>query len=244
MKSIGSKVIVASIVVAAAGASAYFVVERRNNTRYVPPVQNQYLPNTPDKIEKDRVLINVPFTSQAPNAKWSDPRQQDGCEEAAILMAWLWINNDTMTKNEAEQAIIATAEYELKQYGNYHDTSAEDTAKLMREYYGHTKLEVKTNPTIDDIKSALSNGKVVLVPANGKRLNNPNFTNGGPETHFLVIKGFDEPKKQFITNDPGTRLGEGYVYDYQTLYDAMVNYPTGHHLSQEGRPKAMIVVSK
>src|SRR3989344_2804953 len=158
-------------------------------------------PATPDVVLADQVLLNVPFTSQAPLADWIDPRHQEGCEEASLLMAWLWINGQNMTKDEAEK-------------------------------------------TIEDIKNALRQGKLVLVPVNGQKLNNPNFKRPGPTTHMLVIKGFDNSKNQFITNDPGTRLGESYIYDYPVVYDAMVDYPTGDHLSQDDRPKSMIVISK
>src|SRR3989344_3566435 len=34
----------------------------------------------------DKILLEVPFTSQAPRANWAEPRFQDGCEEAAGIM--------------------------------------------------------------------------------------------------------------------------------------------------------------
>ena len=124
------------------------------------------------------------------------------------------------------------------------DLNAADTAQLMKDYFRHEKLEVKYDITIDDIKKALIDGHIVIVPANGKRLGNPNFTNGGPETHMLVIRGFDDSKNVIITNDPGTRNGNKYVYTYTTIYNAMVDYPSGYHEDQTGRPKAMIVVKR
>lgn len=228
-----------------AGAAAYSLAYKyRHQGDYIPPKQNSYQQNNTDQIKENYVLINVPFTSQAPLADWADPRHQDGCEEASILMAWLWINNKTMTKDEAEVEIENIADFELDRYGNFHDTNAADTVQVMKDYYSYQKISFSLNPTIEDIKNALRERKLVLVPANGKKLGNPNFRNGGPLTHMLVLKGFDDSKNQFITNDPGTRLGEGYVYDYQTVYNAMVDYPTGQHLSQEGQPKSMIVVQK
>ena len=199
-------------------------------------------PATPDVVLADQVLLNVPFTSQAPLADWIDPRHQEGCEEASLLMAWLWINGQNMTKDEAEKTIEDMAAFELYTYGNFRDTNSYDTARVMKDYYQYEKTEVKINPTIEDIKNALRQGKLVLVPVNGQKLNNPNFKRPGPTTHMLVIKGFDNSKNQFITNDPGTRLGESYIYDYPVVYDAMVDYPTGDHLSQDDRPKSMIVI--
>ena len=232
-----------AIILIVAALTAGFVYSRKQKAT-VPPIENSYQENKPDAIEDNHVLINVPFTSQAPNANWSDPRQQDGCEEASILMAWLWINNKTMSKAEAEKEIIAISDFELERYGNYHDTNAADTARTMKDYYGYDKLEVKMDPTIEDIKDAMREGKVVLVPANGQRLANPNYKPPGPTTHMLVIKGFDDARGKFITNDPGTRLGDGFEFTYQNVFNAMVDYPSGDHLSQEGRPKSMISIQK
>ncbi|OGE83443.1 MAG: hypothetical protein A3B95_00060 [Candidatus Doudnabacteria bacterium RIFCSPHIGHO2_02_FULL_43_13b] len=208
------------------------------------PTSTAYNPNVEEKVKSSYVLLNVPFTPQAPLANWDDPRQQDGCEEASILMAWLWIQNKSIIPTEAEETIIKISEFEKERYGNFQDTSASDTAKVMKDYYGYDKLTVSENVSVEDIKNKLRQGRLVLVPANGQRLDNPNYTGDGPSTHMLVIRGFDDSKKEFITNDPGTRKGNLYAYDYDVVLGAMVNYPTGQHLSQEGRPNAMIVVEK
>ena len=228
------------LIIVAAGA-AFYIFKKNEAGK---PVVSNYNSSTPDEIKADKVLLNVPFTSQAPLGHWSDPRQEDGCEEASLLMAWLWIKNQTLTPTQAEKAITDISDFELQRYGNFHDFDAEDTAKLMTDYYHYDKHMVTINPTIEDIKNALRNEKLVLVPANGQKLNNPHYTAPGPTTHMLVIKGFDDSKNQFITNDSGTKFGESYVYNYQTLYNAIVNYPTGDHESQAGRPKAMIAIQK
>ncbi len=191
------------------------------------------------------ILLDVPFTSQAPTGNWSDPRQQDGCEEAGLLMAWSWVNGvKTLVPTEAEKTIIDMVEFEQRTYGNYPDIDAAATAQLMKDYFHYDKLTVRYNVTIEDIKKELLAGHLVIVPANGQKLGNPNYTGAGPLTHNLVVRGFDEVKQQIITNDSGTRNGKNYVYSYTTIYNAMVDYPTGHHEDQTGRPKAMIVVER
>ncbi len=218
-----------------------------------PPVEESENPtdNTPATGGTEnapvaaKALLSVPFVAQAPNAHWDDPRQQDGCEEASLIMAYAWTQGQTtINKNDAESQIIAMSEFEKATYGNYLDLNAQDTAKLMSDYFHYDKTRVQLNVTIEDIKKELSAGHLVIVPANGQRLNNPNFTNGGPLTHMLVIKGYDDAKKIVITNDPGTRNGNGYTYSYSTIMSAMVNYPSGHHEDQTGQPNAMIVVTK
>ena len=94
-------------------------------------------------------------------------------------------------------------------------------------------------------RAELARGNLVLVPANGIKLNNPNFTPPGPDRHMLVIKGYDLDSGEFITNDPGTRKGEGYRYKEEIIMGAITDYPTGDHLQMTGEEeKAMIVVER
>ncbi|MEO8065682.1 MAG: C39 family peptidase [Candidatus Doudnabacteria bacterium] len=243
--------ILALILLAAGGA--YFV--SKNPTAHkvadvvvgkTPPQPPDitFNPSVPDVVKATSALLNVPFVSQAPTGNWADQKQEDGCEEAAVLMSWLWINDKSITPADAEKTIINMADFETAHYGNYADTDAQDTAKFFTDYYGYTNIEVKINITIDDIKNALRAGKLVLAPANGTKLGNPHYKSPGPTTHFLVIKGFDDATGLFTTNDSGTQYGKNYTYNYQTLFNALVNYPTGNHLDQTGRPKAMIIVTK
>lgn len=233
----------------AIAAYAWLAYEPKNqtteNTEYNTPNPNPNTNGSNQNITKQYVLLDVPFTSQAPTGNWSDPRQQDGCEEASLLMAWFWLSNTSLSGRDAEEKILDIAEFEKKNYNNYINTSPEDTTKLMREYFGHQKIAIKRKITATDIKLELEQGRLVLIPAYGKALNNPNFTNGGPVHHMLVIRGFDEKKKEFITNDPGTRKGEGYKYSYNTIMNAIFDYQTGSdHDNYFDTDTVILVVSK
>jgi hypothetical protein len=198
-------------------------------------------------IERSNVLIDVPFVAQAPTGNWKDPRQQDGCEEAAAYMAVLWAKGEKASSSlsELEKKIIEVSDWEEQQYGSYHDTSAKDTIeRIYKGYFQYNNIEVRDNVSIQSIKEALSQGKVVQVPADGQKLNNPNFTAPGPERHNLLIIGYDDISKQFITNDNGTRQGKSYKYSYDVLLNAIRDYPTGDHLPIKENKKVMIVVSK
>jgi hypothetical protein len=50
-------------------------------------------------------------------------------------------------------------------------------------------------------------------------------------------------KKEFITNDPGTKRGFHYRYNEKVLYNAIRNYPTGNHLPIKGEQKTGIAIS-
>jgi hypothetical protein len=65
---------------------------------------------------------------------------------------------------------------------------------------------------------------------------------------MLVIKGYDN--NEFITNEVGTKRGDGFKYKYQQLIDAVHDWdPSWYHSAvtneqMESQPKRMIVVSK
>lgn len=201
---------------------------------------------TPSIAYKTKVLIpNVPFTSQAPFAEWKNPRFQEGCEEASSLMAVYWVRNLSLDKNKAKEEIIAMSAYEAEKWDGAADTSAKDTAlRIITGYFNFTNYEIKEDISLSDIKSELLKGNLVIVPANGRALNNPHFTAPGPDRHMIVIRGYDDNLGTFITNDPGIKEGELYTYPQQLFFDAIRDYPTGTNVPIVGDKKVMIVVKK
>jgi len=206
----------------------------------MPPATEQSQP----AVSQQLVVLDVPFVSQAPYAEWEDDRFQDGCEEASALMAMRWVNHQTLSKAEAKEEIIKMAAWQSDQYDNYHDTNAADTvARLFNGYFNYSRVKAINNPKISDIKTELYVGNLVLVPTDGRRLNNPYYTPPGPSTHMLVIKGYDPQTEEFITNDPGTKRGQDYRYNTSVLWEGILDYPTGNHEPIQTEAKAMIVVS-
>ena len=190
-------------------------------------------------------LAAVPFTAQAPFGNWADQRQQHGCEEASALMAIKWARQQSLTKEIALKEITKLADWLKKKHGESRDSSAQDTVNwIFKEYFQYDKVRLKKGTTLDDIINELTKGNLIIAPMNGQLLHNPNFKQPGPERHMLVIIGFDPLKKQFITNDPGTRNGANYRYNYTTLYNASRDYPTGYHKPIKKVEKNIIIVGK
>ncbi|OGY50361.1 MAG: hypothetical protein A3J59_01170 [Candidatus Buchananbacteria bacterium RIFCSPHIGHO2_02_FULL_56_16] len=187
----------------------------------------------------------VPFTSQAPYTVWDD-LHQEACEEASMIMADAFFNDRALTAHSAEQALLNLVKWETDQ-GYLVDVTAAEAAQIMVDYFG-LSAEVVTEVTVDRIKTELNKGKLVIVPAAGRELGNPNFRRPGPIYHMLVIRGYDGTR--FITNDPGTRKGEKYTYAYDTLLSAIHDWDhdrarggmTNEEIAQ-GR-KVMIVVGQ
>jgi hypothetical protein len=190
------------------------------------------------------VLLDVPFTAQAPLGEWFDPRQDYGCEEASSIMAYQWVSNELFTKLQVKNLIIDMSDWQLELDNNYYDRSAMDTVTMFKEYFNYDQVSLIYDITIDDIKNQLAQGNLVVVPVHGQILNNPFFTPPGPIQHMVVVKGYDDETKEFITNDPGTRRGENFRYSYSTLASALMDYETGHGEPIVDKRTAMIVISK
>lgn len=205
-------------------------------------------PFSPAAISQ-KIQQTVPFIVQAPFANWKDIDFQNGCEEASIVMAMGWINGEkTISPTEAKKRILEIIAFENKTLGYSADTDVTDIEKIFRQYYKYENIKVAKNISIEDIKNELQKGNLVLVPAFGRALKNPNFTQPGPITHMLVIIGYDPVAKEFITNDPGTRNGAGYRYGENVFFSAIWEYSSGKEPpsipNSETMPKAMISVGK
>lgn len=160
-------------------------------------------------------------------------------------MAMSWVRNTDITPEKARQEIIAISDYELANYGVYLDTSAQDTVDwIFKGYYGYKNVELFYDISVEDIKNQLKKGNLVIVPVNGQELHNPYYTAPGPLRHKVVIIGYDPDNREFITNDPGTRLGKQYRYSEQVLFNAIHDYLTGNDLPLPPKRTAMIVVKK
>jgi hypothetical protein len=174
----------------------------------------------PNTLLPAEVNLKIPFTSQAPNQNWSLPYQQF-CEEASVLMVSSYIKNQPIIgPSDADTKLLAIMNFEIKKFGYYEDTTAEETATILKEFYGIDKVQVVPDPTIPNIKRALSMGKAVLVPLAGQQIGNPNYKQPGPLYHMLVIKGYTK-SGDFITNDPGTRKGADYIYNPNVIMNAI-----------------------
>lgn len=182
--------------------------------------------------------LAVPFTVQAPNANW-DEVHQEFCEEASVLMAVSYIKDwDIPDADTADRKMFEIKTFEEKRFGYYKDTTAEEMAAIIREFYGIDKVKVVYNPTVEDIKKALNEKKVIIAPAAGRQLGNPYFRQPGPLYHALVIKGYTK-EDNFITNDPGTRRGADFIYNPNVLMNAIHDWNGGD--VENGR-KAVIIV--
>lgn len=217
------------------------------------PVAEEYRPNARDGVAGDKKPATgrvsslpkqkhllVPFTPQAPKANWDMP-YQEACEEASIIMVSGYYRGDkgTYASSTADEMILDLIRLEEDEFGFGPDITSSEAASVLEAYDSSLKATVVSVTSTDSIKSYVARGIPVIVPADGKALPNPNFRNGGPVYHMLVVTGYTEDR--FITNDPGTRNGYDFTYTYDDLMNAIHDWNDGD--VPNGR-KLMIVVEK
>jgi hypothetical protein len=173
------------------------------------------------------VNLAVPFLLQAPKQNWDQPFG-DACEEASEIMLDAFYDGRVKDygADEGENVILDVVAFEDATYGHNKDTTSEEVVRTLREHFGYSRVSIKPIASADDIRRELAAGRPVIVPAYGKALLNPNFRNGGPVYHMLVIKGY-RTDGSWITNDPGTRRGKDYVYPEKRLMDAIHDFNGG-----------------
>lgn len=180
---------------------------------------------TPTTVQKHSINLPVPFTSQAPTGNW-DKMHNENCEEASSIMAMAYYNDSYKNKTKldasfVEEQMTKLTDWQLKNFGYNLDINSQETAEMIEKNYG-LKTTILTDYSIEDIKKELAQNHLVLIPVNGQLIGNPNYKQPGPKYHMLVIRGYSGDS--IITNDPGTRNGQNYTYDFKTLYNANGNW--------------------
>ncbi len=173
------------------------------------------------EIIKKEINLNIPFISQAPTANWEQP-YQDACEEVSILMVdYYYTKKEPPSAEELEFFIQEMVKWQEENWGEHLNLPIIKLKEFVENYFNY-KTEIIYDLNVEKIKNYLDRGIPVIVPANGKKLDNPYFSNGGPEYHMLVIKGY--LGDNFITNDPGTKRGLNFIYTSENLLYSIADW--------------------
>ncbi len=199
------------------------------NTETFPPkagmnassTQNDDEVPNPSELIKEEVNLKVPFIVQSPDQKWQGI-YKEACEEASILMVYGFLESKEITVDFAMTQIADMINWADTNITISEDLTSAQTLELARGFYKLTGEVIKLN-SIDDIKKIVSNGNLVIIPALGRELKNPNFKSPGPLYHMLVVKGYTK-SGMIITNDPGTRKGKDYLYDPVIFWNAIADW--------------------
>lgn len=226
--------------------SALYAIIRHNNpnlliTNLVTTVAPRPTAITPEGIPDYHLLVAT-FVPQAPEKNWDQP-WQDACEEAALLTVDYYYQSavPSLAQIVTRLNTVFTIEQEL---GFGHDVNMTQLATVANKL-GY-RSQIIENPTIQQLKTYISQNIPVIVPANGKTLfrENKRFKNGGPWYHQLTILGYDDRRSQFIVHDVGTQFGANFRYSYPTLMASIHDFPDSGHKEDidQGPPRVLILL--
>jgi len=187
----------------------------------VAPVPTKIL----DSGIPDKHLIETTFVPQSPEKNWDEP-WQDACEEASLLTVDYFYRNITQSDLQTIKAdLLKMIDFENQQSFT-HDMNL-DQMSFVAQNYLHYSTKIIDNPTIENIKTYLSQNIPIIVPANGKTLyqENKHFNDGGPYYHNLVILGYDDNTQKFTVHDVGTQFGAYFKYSYSLLISSIHDFP-------------------
>ncbi|MCL5666208.1 MAG: C39 family peptidase [Patescibacteria group bacterium] len=184
--------------------------------------------------------LQVPFTVQAPTGNW-DELHNESCEEASAIMAEEYFSGNKKPQLDpqfVESQIADLTKWEKDNYGHYLDTTATETAKMIERVYG-LKAKLLNNFSETDLKNELAQNHLVIISENGQKLGNPYYKQPGPIHHMLVIRGFNGG--YFITNDPGTKRGQSYLYSFNTIKSAAADWDQSKQTVDQNQKVAIAV---
>lgn len=164
--------------------------------------------------------LEVQFICQAPletEANWV--YHEESCEEAAVLMAYNFRENQTVTKEEANEIILDMIKWQEENLGSHHDLYADELKNFIIGYYGipESDITIIYDASIEELKKQINMGHPVIVPITGEILKNPYYPY--PGYHMLLAIGYTEDR--IITNDNGTRRGKDFSYEISVFEAAM-----------------------
>jgi len=182
-------------------------------------------------------IHNVPFEPQAPFANW-DHLHDEACEEASLIIVNYYLTNQGLNASIMEDQIQKITSWEIDNWQVPDKDLTVAELKIIAENFYHLNPEIKKINELNDIKKQISSGHIVIVPAAGRLLGNPNFRSPGPIYHMLVVTGYTP--SGFITNDVGTKRGLNFQYKNDIFFSAIHDWSGSSDTINSGE-KLMLV---
>lgn len=195
--------------------------------------QNVNKPINADKpvvpaVNTRKVFLTVPYINEAPGNVWTGP-WKNACEEASVTMVdKYYYGLSSVPVADSKKMMSDLFDFQNKIWGSNADSDTERTKRIIGEntIYNATIIE---KPTILQIQKELQGKRPVIVPLYGFDLGNKNIpfvpAPRGTSYHMIVIVGYDDDTRKFITNDPGDTIqGPNHRYDYDVLMNAIHDY--------------------
>jgi len=182
------------------------------------------------------IMLEVPFSSQAPHGNWDEP-YQNACEEMSLLMVTHFLGGTSFA--DADQADREVKEFTtwMAKTGHGISITLEELARIAEQRNPAYRAVISEDVSLISMQRLLAAGKPIIVPAAGRMLGNPFFNGDGPWYHMLVVVGYD--REFFYTNDPGTGKGKLFQYRHDVLLNAIHDWTGKDELIAEGNKRLL-----
>lgn len=208
------------------------ITNKKDNTSKVSVVKEETNNKSAEKnLQINEILptphiLRVPYVSEAPENNWTG-NWVNACEEATIAMVeQYYLGKVAVGVEEAKNILQKLFDEQDKMYGDNKNADASQIQEIIAKHSSF-KSRIKLNPTLEEIKNEIRNGRPVISLHRGFELNNKNipFSPTKSSYHTLVLYGFDDITREFITHDPGdNKEGSGRKYGYDIIMNSLHDY--------------------
>ncbi len=188
----------------------------------------------------DHMLLQVPFTTQAPLNNWA--QHQESCEAANLTMLYYyWTNHSEVVIDQHAADNLINQIDRWKPQPDLNDTML---GEMAEQHMGYTYRIVPNTPEV--IAEQLSAGRPLLAEVRTHGLGNPHYPGyathfeqtGWSVPHFVTIIGYDS--SGVWLNDPGISWGRGYHISYAQLAHAIDDLDQHHPALSQGQVLLLI----
>jgi hypothetical protein len=188
----------------------------------------------------DHVLLQVPFTTQAPLNDWA--RHQESCEAANLTQLWLYWNHDrsvVIDPHAADNYI-----HMIDSWKSQPDLNDVMVGQLAQQHWSYSYRILPNTKQV--IEEQLAAGRPLLAEVRTHGLGNPRYPGysshfeqtGWSVPHFVTIIGYDS--SGVWLNDPGISWGRGYHITYGQLAHAIDDLDQHHPNLAQGQVLLLI----
>ena len=191
-----------------------------------------------------QVLLQVPFTTQAPLNNWA--LHQESCEAATLTMLvsyWQHSPAVVIDPHAADASIN-----QIDKWKSQPDLNVTMMGELAEQHFGYAYRLVPNDPKV--IAEQLSAGRPLIAEVRTHALGNPRYPGysthyeqtGYSVPHFILIIGYDGTGVWL--NDPGISWGRGYHITYAQLAHAIDSLDTHHPSLNQGQVLLLLAPEK
>jgi len=196
-------------------------------------------------LKPNKLILDVPYINEAPDGNFTG-NWKNACEEASMTMVEkYYLGEKSVSIDKTKKSMQKLFDYQNKIYGSNVNSDAQRTKDIIDNNLNYTATIIE-NPSIEQIKKQIQEKKPVITFHYGFDLHNPNipFAVNGSYYHTMVVIGYDDKTKEFVTNDDGDQKnGANHRYGYDLFMNSLHDYDYLTHKT-DGPPRVIFTSFK